>query len=49
MHGRSKHIEVRFLFLKEQVNKNMLQVVHCPTEEQLVDVFTKAAKIDRFV
>jgi len=27
----------------------MIQVVHCSTEEPLVDAFTKAAKIDRFV
>jgi len=23
----------------------MLKVIHCPTEEQLIDVFTKDAKI----
>jgi hypothetical protein len=28
LHGRSKHIEARFHFLREQVNKGVLKVVH---------------------
>ncbi|MEX5523447.1 Ty1/Copia family ribonuclease HI, partial [Bacillus cereus] len=30
-HGRSKHIEVRFHFLREQVNGGKLELVYCPT------------------
>jgi len=26
----------------------MLKVIHCPTAEQLANLFTKAVKIDRF-
>jgi len=29
--------------------KGMLEVIYCPTECQLTDVFTKALKIDKFV
>jgi len=32
LHGRSKHIEAKFHFLREQVNKGALQLVHCSTE-----------------
>lgn len=32
-HGRSKHIEIRFYFLREQVNNGMLKVIHCSTEK----------------
>ena len=47
-HGRSKHIDVRYHFLREQVNKGVLEMVYCPTEVQLADAFTKALKTDRF-
>jgi len=47
-HGRSKHIETRFHFIREQVSKGMIEVVYCPTEAQLADGFTKPLKIDRF-
>ena len=49
LHGRSKHIEAKFHFLREQVNKGALQIVHCSTELQLADIFTKALKVDRFI
>jgi hypothetical protein len=47
-HGRSKHIETMFHFIREQVTKGMIEVVYCPTEAQLAYGFTKALKIDRF-
>ena len=47
-HERSKHIETKFHFLKEQVNKSVIKVVYCPTESRVIDVMTKAAKIERF-
>ena len=47
-HGRSKHIETKFHFLKDQVTKGKIKLVPCKTEIQLVDIFTKALKIDRF-
>ena len=46
--GRSKHIETRFHFIREQVTKGMIEVVYCPTEAQLADGFTKTLKIDKF-
>jgi len=49
LHGRSKHIEAKFHFLREQVNKGALQIVHCSTELQLADILTKALKVDRFI
>ena len=49
LHGRSKKIEVKFHFLREQVNIGVLQVVHCSTDLQLADIFTKPLKVDRFI
>ena len=47
-HGRSKHIEVKYHFLRDMVNKGRISVKYCKTELQLADVFTKALKIERF-
>ncbi|MCI59166.1 copia protein, partial [Trifolium medium] len=47
-HGRSKHIETRFHFIREQVVNGKIEAVYCPTQAQLADGFTKAIKLDRF-
>jgi hypothetical protein len=47
-HGRSKHIETKFHFLRDQVSKGKLKLTHCRTEVQIVDILTKPLKIERF-
>jgi len=47
-HGRSKHIETRFNFIREHVTNGMIELHYCPTELQLADGFTKAVKLKRF-
>ena len=41
-HGRSKHIHSRFHFIRECVEKELLEVEHVPGSEQKTDVLTKA-------
>ncbi|WVZ18913.1 hypothetical protein V8G54_006235 [Vigna mungo] len=47
-HGRSKHIAIRFHFLKDLVNDEVINLRYCSTTEQLVDIMTKALKLDQF-
>jgi hypothetical protein len=47
-HGRTKHIEKRFHFLGDQVNKERLELEYCNTEIQLVDILTKPMTKARF-
>ena len=47
-HGHSKHIETKFHFLRDQVNKGRIRLKHCGTDLQLADIMTKALKADRF-
>jgi len=47
-HGRNKHIETWYHFIREQVTKCMIEVVYCSTKVQLAEGFTKALKIDKF-
>ncbi|WVY96568.1 hypothetical protein V8G54_028719 [Vigna mungo] len=47
-HGRSKHIEVRFHFLRDIVNKERIELCYCKAAEQLADLFTKPLAADKF-
>ncbi|GJU64184.1 retrovirus-related pol polyprotein from transposon TNT 1-94 [Tanacetum coccineum] len=40
-HSRSKHIDIRFHFIKEQVKNGVVELYFVNTEYQLADIFTK--------
>jgi hypothetical protein len=40
-HSRTKHIEVRYHFLRDNVEKGNIDLIHVPTEKQLADILTK--------
>ena len=40
-HRRTKHIEVRYFYIREQVEEGNLTVAFVPTSQQLADLFTK--------
>jgi len=48
MHGRSKHIKVRFHFLRDLVKDGENELLHCVTQEQVADLMTKALKLEAF-
>jgi len=39
--NRTKHIDVSYYYVREQVNLNIISVKHCPTEDMIADVMTK--------
>ncbi|GJS28956.1 retrovirus-related pol polyprotein from transposon TNT 1-94 [Tanacetum coccineum] len=41
-HSRSKHIDIRHHFIREQVEKGVVELYFVRTEYQLADIFTKA-------
>nr|GEU41217.1 copia protein [Tanacetum cinerariifolium] len=47
-HSRTKHIVVRYHFIKEHVEKGMNELYFVKTDYQLADLFTKALSMDRF-
>nr|GEZ63955.1 retrovirus-related Pol polyprotein from transposon TNT 1-94 [Tanacetum cinerariifolium] len=47
-HSRTKHIDVRYHFIKEQVEKGIVELLFVGTEYQLVDLFTKSLLVERF-
>ncbi|GJV83899.1 retrovirus-related pol polyprotein from transposon TNT 1-94 [Tanacetum coccineum] len=46
-HSRTKHIDVRYHFIKEQVKKGIVKLFFVRTEYQLADLFTIALPEDR--
>nr|GEW16931.1 hypothetical protein [Tanacetum cinerariifolium] len=51
-HSQSKHIDIRFHFIKEQVENGVVELYFVNTEYQLADIFTKALSreiIDFFI
>jgi len=48
-HQRSKHIDIRYNFLRDQVGKNMIKLEYYRSEDQIADIFIKPLKIDAFI
>ena len=40
-HSRTKHIDVRYHFIKDHVEKGNIEMFFVPTENQFADIFTK--------
>ncbi|GKA73859.1 retrovirus-related pol polyprotein from transposon TNT 1-94 [Tanacetum coccineum] len=47
-HSRAKHIDIRYHFIKEQVENGIVEIYFVRTEYQLADIFTKPLPQDRF-
>lgn len=47
-HSRTKHIKLDVHFVRDKVLANVLDVRYIPTEEQIVDVLTKAITFPQF-
>ena len=38
---RTRHINIRYFFIKDRINSNEVTVKYCPTSEMIADFFTK--------
>ncbi|GJS81286.1 hypothetical protein Tco_0747827 [Tanacetum coccineum] len=46
-HSRSKHIDIRHYFIREQVEKGVVELYFVTTDYQLANIFTKALPRER--
>ncbi|GJZ04128.1 hypothetical protein Tco_0537403 [Tanacetum coccineum] len=46
-HSRSNHIDIRYHFIKEQVENGVVELYFVSTEYQLADIFTKPLARER--
>lgn len=47
-HGRSKHIEMMFYYLREQIANEKLNLENNRTENQIVDITMKVVQVELF-
>ena len=47
-HSRSKHIEIRYHFIRKHVANDNINLEYINIENQLADIFTKPLREDRF-
>ncbi|GJS39562.1 hypothetical protein Tco_0564605 [Tanacetum coccineum] len=47
-HSKTKHIDIRYHFIKEHVEKSTVEIYFVGTKYQLADLFTKALPKERF-
>ncbi len=46
-HARTKHIEVHYHFIREKILAKEIDLIHVNTEDQVVNIFTKALGTDK--
>lgn len=47
-HGRSKHIDIKFHYVKDQYDRNVIQLQYCPANDMIADIFTKGVSQEKF-
>ena len=47
-HGQTKHIKIKYHFIREVLQSNVVLLVHCSSENQLTNIFTKPLPMERF-
>ena len=40
-HAQTKHIDIRYHFIRFEVQKKTINLIYCPTEEMTADILTK--------
>jgi hypothetical protein len=48
MHSKTKHIPIKYHFLREQIAKKNIRVEYVGTKEQVADIFTKPLPREAF-
>ena len=48
-HSRTKHIDIRYYFIRELVENKSVIIKHVATNKQLADIFNKALDSSKFI
>ena len=49
MHSRTKHIEMKHYFIRDEVVKNNFKIIFINSENQIADIFTKLLNQEKFL
>jgi hypothetical protein len=45
---RTKHIDIRYHFIREKIEDGIVKLYHIPTEDQIADILTKSLSVEKF-
>lgn len=48
-HPKTKHIDIKYHFIRDLVKQSRIKIEYCPTELMLADIFTKPITTDKFI
>ena len=48
MHSRTKHIPIKYHYLREQISQKDVKLEYIDTKEQIIDIFTKPLPKEAF-
>ena len=48
IHSRTKHVDIRYHYVREAIGNRAVKVQYCPTEEMVAELLTKALPKSRF-
>eukprot|EP00257_Ricinus_communis_P015773 XP_015573748.1 uncharacterized protein LOC107261134 [Ricinus communis] len=49
LHGRSKHIDVKYHFLRDLTNDGVINLIYYRSKDQIADILTKSLKVAAFL
>ena len=41
-HARTKHIDIRYHYIRYIIEAGTIKLIYCPTDQQMADILTKA-------
>ena len=47
-HGRTKHVDIKYHFIRDHVEAKRVKLQYCPTEDMVADMFTKGLSTNPF-
>ena len=47
-HSRTKHIDIRYHYIREALSENIIELNYCPTQHMIADILTKPLPKGRF-
>ena len=47
-HGRTKHVSIKYHFVREKVASGAVEIRYCRSEDMIADIFTKPLSARRF-
>ena len=47
-HSRTKHIDIRYHFIRDTIERQVVSLTYCPTEDMVADILTKAVPRQQF-